>query len=44
MRLLSRSVLEAGARCYLLKNELPDHLVRAVRTLAREHRAYIVAT
>lgn len=41
---VSRSVLEAGARCYLLKNELPDHLVRAVRTLAREHRAYIVAT
>ena len=41
---VSRSVLEAGARCYLLKNELPDHLVRAVRTLAREHRAYIVAS
>jgi DNA-binding NarL/FixJ family response regulator len=39
---VSRSVLEAGARCYLLKNELPDHLVRAVRTLAHEHRAYIV--
>jgi DNA-binding NarL/FixJ family response regulator len=41
---VSRSVLEAGARCYLLKNELPDHLVRAVRTLANEHRAYIVAS
>ena len=41
---VARSVLEAGARCYLLKNELPDHLVRAVRTLAHEHRAYIVPT
>jgi DNA-binding NarL/FixJ family response regulator len=41
---VSRSVLAAGARCYLLKNELPDHLVRAVRILAREHGAYIVAT
>ncbi len=40
---VSRSVMDAGARCYLLKSELPDHLVRAVRTLAREHRAYVVA-
>jgi DNA-binding NarL/FixJ family response regulator len=41
---VARSVIDAGARCYLLKNELPDHLVRAVRTLAREHRTYAVAT
>lgn len=41
---VSRLVIEAGALCYLLKNELPDHLVRAVRTVALEHRAYIVAT
>jgi DNA-binding NarL/FixJ family response regulator len=41
---VARSVIDAGARCYLLKNELPDHLLRAVRTLAREHRTYVVAT
>ena len=40
---VSRSVMDAGARCYLLKSELPDHLVRAVR-MAREHRAYVIAT
>lgn len=35
---------KAGALGYLLKSEAPDHLVRAVRTLAREHRAYVVLT
>jgi len=34
---VGRSVMEAGARGYLLKSEAPDHLLRAVRTLARNH-------
>jgi DNA-binding NarL/FixJ family response regulator len=41
---VSQSVMAAGAQGYLLKSELPDHLVRAVRTLAREHRAYVLGT
>ncbi|HEX7967773.1 MAG TPA: response regulator transcription factor [Stellaceae bacterium] len=39
-----RLAAKAGALGYLLKSEAPDHLVRAVRTLAREHRAYVVLT
>lgn len=39
-----RSATKAGAQGYLLKSEAPDHLVRAVRTLAREHRPYVVLT
>lgn len=41
---VSRLVMAAGAQGYLLKSELPDHLGRAVRTLAREHRAYVLVT
>ncbi len=39
---LSRAVAAAGAHAYLLKSEAPDPLVRAVRTLARNHLAYVV--